>query len=96
MSSDTMKAPPGHIIDDTGAVRRLLGTLALTADGCVPGVGAELWLLPRGDYPQDPARMRVNNPDHFQRMYSSREAAIAARDFTLRGNTFTPAKGIKL
>lgn len=34
--------PPGHIIDDTGRVRRVLGTLPLTADGCVAGIGARV------------------------------------------------------
>ena len=29
------KPPPGHILDDTGAVRKVLGTLPVTADGCV-------------------------------------------------------------
>jgi hypothetical protein len=43
------KAPPGHIIDDQGNVRKVLGTLPITADGCVvgfpPGFGG-LWRVP--------------------------------------------------
>jgi hypothetical protein len=33
--SEPVKAPPGHIIDDQGNVRKVLGTLPITADGCV-------------------------------------------------------------
>lgn len=40
--------PPGHIIDDTGRVRRVLGTLPLTADGCVAGIGAKV-INPMGE-----------------------------------------------
>jgi len=32
--------PPGHIIDDAGVVRKVLGVLPVTADGCVAGHGA--------------------------------------------------------
>ena len=32
--------PPGHIIDATGVVRKVLGMLPVTADGCVAGHGA--------------------------------------------------------
>lgn len=35
--------PPGHIIDDTGVVRKVLGTLPLTADGCVVMMGEEVF-----------------------------------------------------
>lgn len=42
--ADARKAPPGHIIDDHGVVRRVLGTLPVTADGCVVGNGHQpLW-----------------------------------------------------
>lgn len=34
--------PKGHILDDTGTVRRVLGALPLTADGCVVGIRARL------------------------------------------------------
>lgn len=32
-----MKPKPGHIIDDQGIERRVIGTLPITADGCVVG-----------------------------------------------------------
>jgi hypothetical protein len=35
--SEPVKAPPGHIIDDQGNVRKVLGTLPVTRDGCVVG-----------------------------------------------------------
>lgn len=35
--------PASHIIDETGAVRRVLGTLPATADGCVVGEQATVW-----------------------------------------------------
>lgn len=37
-----LETPAGHILDDTGTIRRVLGTLPLTADGCVFGSGREL------------------------------------------------------
>lgn len=37
------KAPPGHIIDEHGYERRVLGTLPLTADGCVAAPKMNTW-----------------------------------------------------
>lgn len=34
---------PGYLRASEGADMRLLGTLPVTADGCVVGIGAELW-----------------------------------------------------
>lgn len=36
-------APAGNVIDDKGVVRRVLGTLPVTADGCVIGQHADVW-----------------------------------------------------
>ena len=35
--------PPGHIIDDAGVVRKVLGVLPVTADGCVAAPGGVIW-----------------------------------------------------
>jgi len=35
--------PPGHIIDDAGVVRKVLGTLPITKDGCVVGDDCRVW-----------------------------------------------------
>jgi hypothetical protein len=37
------KVPPGHILDDTGTVRKVLGSLPMTADGCVVVAGATVY-----------------------------------------------------
>lgn len=37
------KAPPGHIIDDAGMVRRVLGDLAITADGFIACQNSVIW-----------------------------------------------------
>jgi hypothetical protein len=39
----TKKAPPGHIIDDAGEVRKVLGMLPITKDGCVCGFQIEVY-----------------------------------------------------
>jgi len=40
---NTPKAPPGCVIDDTGAVRKVLGTLPVTKDGVIAMPGVELF-----------------------------------------------------
>ena len=78
-------APTGHILDDQGVVRKMLGSLPLTADGCVVGHGADLF------YPFDTTSVdRVRYKSYVngmgsiesamppQSMYSTREAAEAA------------------
>lgn len=47
--------PPGHIIDDQGVVRRVLGTLVLTADGCVWAHGAKVY------WHEDPHEQSLEN-----------------------------------
>ena len=42
---DARKAPRGHIIDDQGVVRKVLGTFVLTDEGCVVGNGAKVYLM---------------------------------------------------
>lgn len=37
-----MNPPPGHIIDDQGVTRKVLGTLPITEDGCVVGHGGAI------------------------------------------------------
>jgi hypothetical protein len=38
--------PRGHILTDEGQVRKVLGTLPLTGDGCVVCPGAFVWVMP--------------------------------------------------
>jgi hypothetical protein len=85
------KAPPGHIIDDQGNVRKVLGTLPITADGCVIGKKAYLWgIFPGLKGRDDDKPMRVcykpcpiMDPDQYTdgptQMFSTRAAAEAAR-----------------
>ena len=87
---DKATPPPGHIIDN-GVVRKVLGTLPLTADGCVIGNKAWLWnIFPGAKGRDDDRPMRVcykpvpiTDPDAYtdgpMQMYSTREAAEAAR-----------------
>ena len=88
---DAATPPPGHVIDDAGNVRKVLGTLPLTADGCVIGHKAWLWnIMPGAKGRDDDRPMRVcympapiMDPDAYtdgpKRMYSTAEAAEAAR-----------------
>ncbi len=85
------KPPPGHIIDDTGTVRKVLGTLPLTADGCVigpvEGTYARVW---NNDQWSNNAELYIRDDGRWGAMfgpqwrpleccYSTREAAEAAR-----------------
>lgn len=81
--------PPGHILDDKGVVRRVLGTLPVTADGVVVGDCAEVWITEGPDEPI--ACVHLDKCGYsceaegfwpVDECYSTREAAIAAR-----GNT---------
>ena len=78
------KAPPGHIIDDQGNVRKVLGTLPVTRDGCVIGddckifihdeyVNSEVFRSPRGKVERDWM------PYMPHKAFSTRAAAEAAR-----------------
>lgn len=76
-----------HIIDENAVKRRVLGTLPLTADGCVVGHKAYLWnTFPGVKGRDDDKPMRVcykpcpiMDPDAYtdgpMRMWSTREAA---------------------
>ena len=67
-----MKAKPGHIIDEHGVERKVLGTLPLTADGCVVGdeaVVVDSW-----------GTVQIVYAAHEDLIYSTREAAEAARN----------------
>lgn len=88
-NNDAIKAPPGHIIDDQGIVRKVLGTLPLTADGCLFGNDAPtVYAIYNGNvvgaacaaesYPCD----ECGNDDLFiaSECYSTPEAALAARE----------------
>lgn len=85
------KPPKGHIIDDTGTVRKVLGTLPLTADGCVigpvEGTYARVW---NNDQWSNNAELYIRDDGRWGAMfgpqwrpleccYSTREAAEAAR-----------------
>lgn len=70
--------PDGHVRLPDGREVKVLGDIILTADGMLPGNNAVLWLKPRGDFPQDGARRRVNSCEHFQLLYSTKEAAESA------------------
>lgn len=76
-------APAGHIIDDQGVVRRVLGTLPVTADGCVVGDGCTV-------FREDANYEKMNRPRFYEfdvgrnrtrvATWSSREAAEAAKE----------------
>ena len=38
--------PPGHVLDDKGVVRKVLGELILTGDGCVVTPTSFVWVMP--------------------------------------------------
>jgi hypothetical protein len=43
----------GHVRDDKGVERKVLGTLLLTADGCVAGIGGQIFNAYWHDFPED-------------------------------------------
>jgi len=45
----SMLPPKGSILDDGGVVRRVLGTLPVTADGFVPGIGSRMFYTHGGE-----------------------------------------------
>jgi hypothetical protein len=70
------------MLDERGEVRRVLGTLPLTADGCVIGVGYDepLWREPVcGEIERRWASVAIDNIDPEYRWYSTPQAAEAAR-----------------
>ena len=76
------KAPPGHIIDDAGEVRRVLGTLPLTKDGCVVGVESQVWFSAYGGTEILSSIIHDSRKGWLQSpvCYSTREAAEAAKE----------------
>lgn len=92
---EAMSAFPGHIIDEQGVVRKVLGALPITADGCVVGDGAALfhpnyekqgvcgtWMSQQGTARFYFARGLVNDWKDvpLRECYSTREAAEAAKE----------------
>lgn len=63
-----LKAPLGHIIDDTGTVRRVLGTFVLTEDGAVACEEGTCWCTVRATE-DDPWTVRKcrrsGNPEDY-------------------------------
>lgn len=81
--------PPGHVIDDKGVVRKVLGTLHLTADKCIACQDAVVWHPTNGAcYPVlDGLNMAAkvyggSTLVPASECYSTREAAEAARKGT--------------
>lgn len=80
--------PPNHILYDDGVVRKVLGTLPLTADGCVAGLGASVsWRGFGEEYVYDghvryslvwAASVPVESSQPVRDCYSTREAAERA------------------
>lgn len=78
--------PPGHIKDDRGVVRRVLGTLATTDDGCVIGDDCKVWFQDQYVF-VEVFRSPIGDekdwwPFCIHDVYSTREAALAARGST--------------
>ena len=88
------KAPEGCVIDDTGTVRKVLGTLPITADGCVVMPGGFVWLMPPhcanpagfgfrvleiGDAGFINTKPRTETDARWSDCYSTRAAAEAAK-----------------
>jgi len=94
--SEPVKAPPGHIIDDQGNVRKVLGTLPVTADGCVVGHGVKLYWCEEPyeishyetdfdgvwfeDHATDYYGEAVGKDEPISKCYSTKEAAEAAAE----------------
>lgn len=77
-------APTGCIIDDKGVVRKVLGTLPVTADGCVAGMWAELWGIDQCNCAVESTSCTWRPGHHYRLVecYSTRAAAEAARKDT--------------
>lgn len=79
--------PSGHVRDETGADRRVLGELRTTIDGCVIGENAQVWVV-MADHRDGRClglgRTQLIVADDWEETdigecYSTREAADAAR-----------------
>ena len=80
------KAPEGCVIDDKGTVRKVLGTLPITADGCVCGLGEySMWHRFGSEHrsvmicAQWPFGHEYDPASDFDEVYSTRDAAEAAK-----------------
>lgn len=86
--------PAGHVRDENGVDRKVLGALPITADECVVGIGA---LVYEFDADDEPPQWVEQEADHFAhelvcntenpvevyaKCYSTRAAAEAARRAT--------------
>lgn len=87
------RPPKGHVLTDDKVVRKVLGTLPITADGCVIGrrvsVFSVYWSYPGSDVAEvcyDSELWRVHGPRtqsfDASTCYSTREAAEAAKKET--------------
>jgi hypothetical protein len=79
--------PPGHIIDDKGTVRRVLGTLPVTADGSIACQDAVVWHPINGACYPVPDGLNVAAKVYggstlvpVSECFATREAAEAARE----------------
>lgn len=79
------RPPKGHVITDDGVIRKVLGELPTTKDGCVVGDGARLWTQNAGEtncLPVDciGATEFGEDGDFYpaEECYSTRQAAEAA------------------
>ena len=66
--------PAGCVRDDNGVVRKVLGTLPVTADNMIAGSAASLWWLDHTTVVQHVSVLPIRVDD----CYSTREAAQAA------------------
>lgn len=83
-------APPGHILDEFGVVRRVLGTLPVTADGCVVGTDAIVYSFTSPSWPPSPTSgidtrrcpglIVGESVVRWHECYSTRDAALAAKE----------------
>jgi len=77
------RPPAGHIMEADGTIRKVLGTLPVTADGCVCGELVPLWVWTDDDGLQPDNSDRLFLADYnghpVEYCYSTREAAEAAR-----------------
>ena len=82
------KCRAAGFIDDAGNVRKVLGVLPLTGDGCVVGSGAELFRTDGGGHPCPDGHAKIYVQDttsypeshwYLGEWYSTREMAESAR-----------------
>lgn len=79
-----VRPPKGHILTDDGVVRKVLGTLPITADGCVVGDGARVYYEVIGQFSGEPIICEwdvtgAGDDIKVDTYYSTREAAEAAK-----------------